>query len=89
MDFLLTVFLLIGISLIIAGYIQSTLVCPPQKIIYKYVPKHPMDIQFGEENKPSDIYKDMFQKPSIYINSIPFASGTKTFVLNPPPVRTV
>ena len=68
------VLLIIGIISIVIAYFESTFICSP-KIIYKYVPKNYLDIQFDDENVPSEIYKDMFTKSSPWIGG--FSLGNK------------
>jgi len=68
------VLLIIGILSITIAWIQSLVVCSP-KVIYKYIPKNYLDIQFDDENVPSKIYKDMFIKSSPWIGG--FSLGNK------------
>jgi hypothetical protein len=57
---------------------KSELQCPPTKVIYKFVPQHMLDVQFGDDNKPSQIYNDMFTKSSIWVGGYDLGSG-KTY----------
>lgn len=54
----------IGVIIIILQINLSNNKCPPEKIIYQYVPR-----TFKEEQmnpiKSSEIFRDMFEKPSI------------------------
>ena len=56
--------LVIGMVMVGISWFKSELMCPPPKVVYRYVPKHTLDIQFGQENNPSEIYKDMFTTSS-------------------------
>lgn len=71
--------LIIGITMIIMHILKPAQVeCPPQKIIYQQVSENLLDIQYSEKNKPSDIYLEMFNKPSPWIGG--FTIGNKAFV---------
>lgn len=67
MNPILLLILIIGITLVSTSFIRSQSRCPPPKIIYKYVPRNTLDVQFGEDNSPSEIYKDMFLKSNPWI----------------------
>lgn len=82
MDIIILFLLITGITLVIISWLRSDLKCPPPKIVYRYVPKHTLDVQFGNENYPSEIYKDMFTKSSPWIGG--FGLGNKTFVSEVP-----
>lgn len=72
--------LVIGIVLIAVSWLKAELKCSPPKIIYRYVPKHTLDVQFSEEdNKPSLIYENMFRKSSPWIGGYDIGNG-KTYV---------
>lgn len=77
--FIVLVLLTIGIIAITISIlnIKST-ECPPQKIIYQQVPENILDIQYSKENRPSDLYLDMFNKSSPWIGG--FTIGNKAFV---------
>lgn len=53
---------IIGLISLIYSWIQTDIQCPEPKIIYRYIPKHTLDVQFGKENYPSEIYLDMFNQ---------------------------
>ncbi len=58
---LFIILLVVGTTLVASAWVKSSLNCPPPKIIYRFVPKHPIDIAFNDEsNKPSVLYKNMF-----------------------------
>lgn len=57
----------IGIASVMVSWLKADLKCPPPKVIYRFVPKHTLDVQFGEENSPSIIYEDMFNKGTPWI----------------------
>ena len=52
--------------------------CPEPKIIYRMVPKHTLDVQFGKENYPSEIYLDLFNESSPWIGGYTLGTG-KTY----------
>jgi hypothetical protein len=79
MDILITSLLIIGMVLVIISWVKGEMECPPPKVIYRFVPKHTLDVQFGEENYPSEIYKEMFVKSSPWIGGYDLGSG-KTYI---------
>lgn len=79
MDVIVMIMLVIGIVLVSMSWLKSELQCPPPKIVYRYVPKHTLDVQFGDDNNPSDIYKDMFTKSSPWIGGFTIGNG-KTYI---------
>ena len=60
------------------SWAKSELKCEPPKIIYRYIPKHTLDVQFGEENTPSEIYKDMFLQSSVWVGGYQLGNKGKT-----------
>ena len=76
---LLLIMLIIGLSLVIVSWLKGELNCPPPRVIYRFVPKHTLDVQFGEENRPSEIFDNMFSKSSPWIGGYDLGDG-KTFV---------
>ncbi len=49
--------LIVGTFLVTISFFD----CPPPNIVYKYIPKHTLDVQFSEaDNQPSRIYENMF-----------------------------
>lgn len=73
--------LIIGIVLVAVSWLKADLKCPPPKIIYRYVPKHTLDVQFSEvENQPSQIYEDMFRSSSPWIGGYDIGIG-KTYIM--------
>jgi hypothetical protein len=77
MDIIVLLLLVIGIAFVAVSWARADLRCPPPKIVYRYIPKHTLDVQFGTENNPSEIFKDMFTKSSPWIGG--FGLGNKTF----------
>lgn len=69
MNFLLVFCLVMGLTLIGISWMRSELKCPPPKVVYRFVPKHILDTQFSIENRPSVVYKDMFEKASVFLHS--------------------
>lgn len=69
--------------IIIGGYLIITFglttKCPQQKIIYKKVEMHPLDIQFSEQNKPSKVFSNLFSNPNVYIGGYSLDIG-KTYI---------
>jgi hypothetical protein len=80
MDIIVLLLVVIGIVFVSVSWAKSELRCPPPKIIYRYIPKHTLDVQFGNENAPSEIFKDMFLNPSPWIGG--FGLGNKTFIID-------
>lgn len=80
MNPILLLILIVGIALVLSAFVKSKTKCPPPKIIYKYIPRNTLDVQFGEDNKPSDIYKDLFLKSNIWIGG--YNLGDKTTILD-------
>lgn len=66
---LLMIFFFIGLIFVIVELVREKQKCPPQKVVYKYIPR-----TFEEEqNEPvyvSDIFKSMFTQPTPWISSI-------------------
>ena len=64
----ISLFIIIGIIFVITGLIQSKYECPPPIIEYRYIPR-----TFKEEqenpSKVSDIFSDLFSKPSAWVGS--------------------
>ena len=56
MDILIILLLIVGIVFISISWAKSEVKCPPPKIIYRYIPKNTLDVQFGDDNNPSEIY---------------------------------
>jgi len=69
--------IIIGIFSIIYAWITSEK-CPEQKIIYKMVPEHTLDLQFSKENYPSEIYLNMFNQSNPWIGGYSLGIG-KTY----------
>lgn len=72
--------LIIGAVLVIVSWLRSELQCPPPRIVYRYIPKHTLDVQFGEENAASEIFNDMYNKNAPWIGGYELGFG-KTQVL--------
>ncbi len=72
----------VGIILILLNSLnKQTTSCPPQQIIYKYIPR-----TFEEEQEepvyPSDIFKTMFTQQSPWIRSVQGADSIKSEQIN-------
>ncbi len=63
--FLLT----IGLTSILISFFRGNLQCLSPRVIYRFIPKHELDVVFGNENYPSEIYRDMFVKNSVFRNN--------------------
>ena len=89
MNPILLVILIIGIALVASAFVRSQNKCPTPKIIYRYIPRNELDVQFGEDNSPSEVYKDMFLKSNPWIGG--YSLSDKATVLQelkskkPPP----
>ena len=85
MDVFIMLFLIIGIVLVSVSWLRADLQCPPPKVIYRYVPKHTLDIQFSEDdNLPSKIFADLFEKSSPWLGGYDIGSG-KTYTVEKTP----
>ena len=64
MKLLVLVLLVIGVTLVLNGYMKQNMVCGPPKIVYKYVPR-----TFEQEQmnpvKPTDVFSTMFSQSSL------------------------
>jgi hypothetical protein len=65
-------------KIIISILNPKSIECPPQQVIYQQVPENILDMQYSKENRPSNIYLDMFNKSSPWIGG--FTIGNKAFV---------
>lgn len=75
MKYILILFI-IGLVLVTISWVKADLKCPPPKIIYKYIPKHTLDVQFSNtDNNPSEIYQDLFVKSSPWIGGYSLGDG--------------
>lgn len=81
MDALLLILLAIGMTLVAISWLKSELKCPPPQIIYRFVPQHTIDAQFSEQNRPSILYKNMFDDASVFLHSRGIGDG-KTIINN-------
>ena len=78
MDILIFILLITGIIFVSMSWAKSELQCPPQKIIYKYIPQNTLDVQFGQDNSPSEIYNDMFVRGNPWIGGYELGTKGKT-----------
>ena len=79
METIALILLIIGFVLVTASWLRGELQCPPPKVVYRFIPKHTLDVQFGDENKPSEIFNDMFSKSTPWIGGYDLGDG-KTYV---------
>lgn len=89
MDIIIALLLIVGIVFVSMSWAKSELTCEPPKIIYRYIPKHTLDVQFSEENTPSQLYKDMFLQSSTWVGGYQLGNRGKTEIaLKPKPSKT-
>lgn len=72
---LILIAIVVGVSMLLIQFIKSELTCPEPKVIYRYIPRHTLDVQFGNENKPSVIFEDMFTKSTPWIGGYDMGKG--------------
>lgn len=77
MDIIILLLLIMGVAFVTISWARADLRCSPPKIVYRYVPKHTLDVQFGTENSPAEIFKDMFTKSSPWIGG--YGLGNKAY----------
>ena len=78
MDIIIMLLLVVGLVMVGISWLKSELRCPPPKVVYRYIPKHTLDVQFGEENSPSQIYEDMFTQSSPWQGGYELGKGKPT-----------
>lgn len=78
MDIVVILLLTMGFTMILLSWFRQSLRCPNPKVVYKFIPKHTLDVQFGNENNPSKIFSDMFEKSTPWIGGYDMGSG-KTY----------
>ena len=74
-------------GLLMMSWLKADLQCPAPKVIYRYVPKHTLDVQFGEENKPSVIYNDMFTQGPPWIGGYQIGYGKTQVMVKAQPTQ--
>jgi len=81
MSKVLNIIILFGLFLIIWDIVRSRPSCPPQKVIYRYIPR-----TINEElEKPAlvtDIFESMFSMPSPWMRGVNTYDKRKQEVLN-------
>ncbi|AYV77432.1 MAG: hypothetical protein Dasosvirus2_28 [Dasosvirus sp.] len=65
----LILIIFIGIIFITINLVRTDQTCPPNKIIYRYIPRT-LDEETQSPAYASDIFKSMFMEPSPWINSV-------------------
>ena len=65
---MLMIFLLFSIILIVIGITQATYKCPPNKVIYRYIPRT-LDEEINSPVSTSEIYKKMFEYDSPWVKA--------------------
>lgn len=78
MDIIIMLLLIAGLVMVGVSWFKSELKCPAPKVVYRYVPKHTLDVQFGQENNPSEIFQDMFTKSSPWQGGYSLGTGKTT-----------
>jgi hypothetical protein len=76
----LIVTIIVGIFLIYAAFKTSERVCPPQKIIYKFIPRT-LKEEMENPVKVTEVFDKMFSNPNIFIGD---NAGYKVLPLNKP-----
>lgn len=66
---LLILCLFIGLVFIIMELTKVSTKCPPQKIVYKYIPRTLEEEEF-EPAHVTDIFKTLFTQPSTWIGEV-------------------
>ncbi len=64
---IITIF--IGLIFVVIDLVKTDRECPPNKIIYRYIPRT-MDEEDESPAFASDVFRTMFSQPSPWINSI-------------------
>jgi len=85
MNLIILVMLILGTILVCISWLKSELRCPPPQVVYRYIPKHTLDVQFGQENNPSEIFSKMFNDFSPWIGGYQLGNG-KTYIAKKPKV---
>lgn len=80
MNLISVIILLVGVILVTISWLRSELKCPPPRIVYRYIPKHSLDIQFGQENKASDVFFDLYSKKTPWVGGYDLVGGTQESV---------
>ena len=78
-DILIIALLFAGFASILISWFRANLQCPAPKVIYRSIPKHTLDVQFGEENMAGSVFKKMFSKGTPNIGGYDSSWG-KTYV---------
>jgi hypothetical protein len=71
-QYLVIILLVLGILFITADAVRTSLKCPTEKVIYKFVPRTFEDEQ-NDPIPPSVIFKDLFEKPTPWIAGFDFS----------------
>jgi hypothetical protein len=87
MDLVILFLILFGMGLLMMSWLKADLQCPAPKVIYRYVPKHTLDVQFGQENKPSVIYNDMFTQGPPWIGGYQIGYGKTQAMVQAQPTQ--
>lgn len=66
---ILILIIFIGLIFVIIDLVKTEHVCPPNRIIYRYIPRT-LDEEIESPAFVSDIFKTMFTQPSPWIRSI-------------------
>ncbi len=75
------IMLFIGTLLVTMSWMKAELQCPPPQVVYRYIPQNPIDYQFSDNNKPSEILSDMFNKGTPWIGGYELGNG-KTYIID-------
>lgn len=75
------ILIFIGILCITVGIVKTTKECPPQKIIYRYIPR-PIENEDLEPVFLEDIFKTMFSRESPWVTSMNSIDTRKNEAIN-------
>jgi hypothetical protein len=81
MNIISLILITVGLFILLFIWITSETKCK-ERVVVKYMcpNKSILDVQFSEDNNPSKIYSDLFQKPSPWVGGFSLENG-KTFTL--------
>lgn len=66
---ILVLLIFIGILFIIVDLVKTDQTCPPNRIIYRFIPRT-LDEELESPAYASDVFRTMFDQPSPWIKSI-------------------
>jgi hypothetical protein len=66
---ILILLIFIGIIFVVIALVKTEQVCPPNRIIYRFIPRT-MNEEMESPASVTDIFRTMFSQPDPWINSI-------------------